>query len=367
MAGAVGGRRRGRGGRRGRGRRRCRRRRGRRGGLVLRGRGADEEDEDRDREQERGRGGEPRDLLPVDHHPGDGPDLACEPLRLRARGAAPVLVALLRREHDGARDGHERARRAARERARDVGRRRALRADAREQEDRLRHQPPRLADRARMRRADDRAHAREAVLADELLAPLLHERRHLLPERAPVRERQVLDVRAARVRRLHEAEDPGAGAAARLQERLDGVGAEVRVHRERVGRPGLEVGGRVRARGRADVPALAVGDHEQAGPPRVPADVLERAHALGAVRLEERELRLHGDDVRRDRVDEPAAEARDRAGGVGVAPQLDREQLDPRVEPDDDLRPLPLDGLGEPVGEGRGGHGLELLRHRAQG
>ena len=54
----------------------------------------------------------------------------------------------------------------------------------------------------------------------------------------------------------------------------------------------LEVCGRVRARGRADVAALAVGDHEQAGRARVGADVLERAHAVGAERLEERELRL---------------------------------------------------------------------------
>src|ERR671930_23604 len=40
------------------------------------------------------------------------------------------------------------------------------------------------------------------------------------------------------------------------------------------------------------------------------------AHAVGAERLEERELRLHPDDVRCDRVDESAAEARARLRGV---------------------------------------------------
>ena len=70
-----------------------------------------------------------------------------------------------------ARGADERARRAARERAGDVGGRRALRADPGEEQDRLRQQPPRLADRARMGRADDGADAREAALADELFAP----------------------------------------------------------------------------------------------------------------------------------------------------------------------------------------------------
>ena len=113
----------------------------------------------------------------------------------------------------------------------------------------------------------------------------------------------------------------------------------------------LEVRLGVRARGRADVAALAVGDHEQPGAPGVRADLVERRHPGGPERLEERELRLDRDGVRRDRVDDPAAEARD------VAAQLDRQQVGARVEPDDELRALPLDLGGQPVGEGQRGDG----------
>ena len=51
-----------------------------------------------------------------------------------------------------------------------IGGRRALRADAGQEQDRLRQQPAGLADRARMGRADDRADARKASLTDEVLA-----------------------------------------------------------------------------------------------------------------------------------------------------------------------------------------------------
>ena len=71
----------------------------------------------------------------------------------------------------------------------------------------------------------------------------------------------------------------------------------------------------------------------------------------GPERLEERELRLDGDRVRRDRVDDPAAEARD------VAVQLDRHQLGLRIEPDDELAALALDLRSEPVGERERGDG----------
>ena len=49
----------------------------------------------------------------------------------------------------------------------------------------LRQQPPRLGDLLRERRADDRADRRQAALADEVLAPLAHELRDVLPERRP--------------------------------------------------------------------------------------------------------------------------------------------------------------------------------------
>ena len=198
-----------------------------------------------------------------------------------------------------------------------------------------------------MGRADDGADAREAAVADELLAELADEQRDLLPERAAVGERQVLDVDAAGVRGLDEAEEPAAAAAAGGDERLERVAAEVRVHGQRVGDrlaalARLEVRVGVRARGRADVAALAVDDHEQPGRARVADDPLEGGDSVGAEHLEERELRLDGDAVRRDRVDDPAAEARGRLGGgrpadVRVAAELEREQVEPRVEPDDQL------------------------------
>ena len=90
---------------------------------------------------------------------------------------------------------------------------------------------------------------------------------------------------------------------------------------------------------------------DQAGRARVGTDVLEGAQAVRAERLEESQLRLHADDVRRDRVHDPAAEA---AAGVGrrvgrevrVAGELDGQQVGPWVEPDQELRVLPLDRLG---------------------
>ena len=56
--------------------------------------------------------------------------------------------------------------------------------------------------------------------------------------------------------------------------------------------------------------------------------------------------------MRGDGVDDPAAEARD------VAAELDRQQIGPRIEPDDELAALALDLGREAVaeGEGRDGH-----------
>ena len=145
-----------------------------------------------------------------------------------------------------------------------------------QEQDRLRHQLARLADRARMGRADDGADRREAALADQVLAPLGDERGDVLPHRAPVGERDVLDV-AAGVRGLDQAEDPGAVAAGGGEVGLDRLAPEPGVDGERVGERlvALEVGGGVGARGRADVAALAVGDHEQPGAARVGADLGE--------------------------------------------------------------------------------------------
>jgi len=207
--------------------------------------------------------------------------------------------------------------------------------------------------------------AREAAFADELLAPLRDEARDLVPERPPVGEDEVLDV-AAGVRGLDETEEAGAVAAAGGEERLDRVAPEVGADRDRVRPARLEVRGRVGPRRRGHVTALDVGDHEEADLFRVGAHLLERAHAVGSERLEERALRLHRDGVGRGRVDDPSAEAHERVGGALLAAQLDGQQLELRVEPDDELAALPLHRLGQPVGKGDrrdGGSGF----HRSLG
>ena len=215
---------------------------------------------------------------------------------------------------------------------------------------------------------------------DERGAPLRDECGDVLPDASPVREHQVLhvapllDSTCARGRRC-----PRRGAGTPAGTARPSRAPRYGVDRQRVGEGGLsvarlEVRGGIRARGRADVAALPVGDHEQPRAARVGAHALERGEAVGAERLEEGELRLHGDDVRRDGVDDPAAEAavgRRRLGAAEhrLAAQLDREQLEAGVEPDDELAPLALDRFGEPVGEGRGRDPrarVEILRHREQ-
>src|SRR4029453_8291066 len=107
---------------------------------------------------------------------------------------------------------------------------------------------------------------------------------------------------------------------------------------------------------RGDVAALRVHEHEDADGAGVVADLLERAGAVRAELLEERALRLDRDAVRAARLDDSPAEARDGRRGCGtaedrLAAELDGKQVDARVETDDELRPLALDGLPEPVGE----------------
>jgi hypothetical protein len=222
-------------------------------------------------------------------------------------------------------------------------------------------------------RADHGSHARQPRLADEVLAPLGDEQGDVLPERPAVRQCEVLDLPAF-VRRLDETEEPGALAPAGPEERLERVAAEVGAdgHRVRERRFALQIRGRVRARGGTDVAPLRVGDHQQPGRAGIGADLLERAHAVRAERLEERELRLDRDCVGRDGVDDAAAEARTRRGGavtplVGVAGELDRKQLGQRVEADHQLRALALDRLRQPITEE--GHlesrnRVDLLNHQ---
>ena len=73
-------------------------------------------------------------------------------------------------------------------------------------------------------------------------------------------------------------------------------------------------------------------------------------------RLEERELRLHRDGVRRDGVEDALAEPLDGARRAGraranTAPDLVGQQLDPRVEADAEDAALRLGGAGESVAE----------------
>src|SRR3954452_18462828 len=223
-----------------------------------------------------------------------------------------------------------------------------------------------------MGRADDGAHGGQTVLANEVGTPLRHELGDLLPDVPAVRKHEVLDLCAARIRRLHDAEQAGAVAPAGGQERIERVAAQIRVDRDRIRErlaalAALEIRLGVRARSRADVTSLRVGNDLQTGGARVRTDVLQRTHTVGAERLEERDLRLDRDDVRRHRVDDPAAETRARirrlrTTDMGFAAQLDRKLIGPWVEPDDELRALVLDGLGEAVGEVRRSAGRRAAR-----
>ena len=185
---------------------------------------------------------------------------------------------------------------------------------------------------------DDPGHRR----ADEILAPGVHELGDVPPDGTSVGEDRILQLRRACVRRSDEEEQPRAVPAARREEGVDRVPPEVRAHRERVcerrlAATRLEERSRVCTGRRADVAALPVRDHEQPRLARVRRDRLERAPAVAAECLEERCLRLHRHDVRRNRVDDPLAEALHGARGGGtttlrLAPKLDGEQVDDRVE-----------------------------------
>jgi hypothetical protein len=51
---------------------------------------------------------------------------------------------------------------------------------------------------------------------------------------------------------------------------------------------------------------------------------------------------------------------------VGVAAKLDRQQVEPRIEPDDELRAFVLDRMGDAIGESLGRRGsLDLHLHSA--
>ena len=178
-----------------------------------------------------------------------------------------------------------------------------------------------------MRGADDGPDRGEPALADVVLSPPVDELRDVLPERTAVGEREVLEVRAARIRGL----DDGQHAEPVVrEERLERVVAEVRVHGDRVGE--RRERGRIGAGGRRHVASLSVGDHEQACLARVAADLGERGPAVRALRLEERRLRLDDDRHLRDGVDDAAAELHDSEAcrherGIGIEADAERRAL----------------------------------------
>ncbi len=115
----------------------------------------------------------------------------------------------------------------------EVGHRAALGADPGQQEDRARHQ-------ARASATACGCVAPTTAPTDDrptspimLLAPLVDERRDVVPHRPAVGEDRVLQV-AARVRGADEHEDAGSTAPDGAEERLDRVTPEPRVDGERI-------------------------------------------------------------------------------------------------------------------------------------
>ena len=107
---------------------------------------------------------------------------------------------------------------------------------------------------------------------------------------------------------------------------------------------------------RADVAALAVGDHEQPALAREVGDALGGREAVMPGLLEERQLRLDRHGVLGHRLDDARAEALQRPSEAGgavahAAEHLGGEKLGPRVEPDAQHAPplcrQPLETLPE--------------------
>src|SRR5207244_4269199 len=87
----------------------------------------------------------------------------------------------------------------------------------------------------RVRRADDCTDGIEADLAHRAFAPLVNEPGYVVPHWTPVLEDGVLQV-TARIRRAHDHEDADPAPAHRAEERLDRVATEPGLHRDRVRR-----------------------------------------------------------------------------------------------------------------------------------
>jgi hypothetical protein len=250
----------------------------------------------------------------------------------------------------------------------------ALRAHARQQEDRSWHQISQALEQVGAGGAGDRADRGEPGVADVVLPEVVDEPREALVQRAV--PRLVLDRGRAGIGGADEDEHAGAG----LRERFERVLAEKRVGGEGVGAEAVD--GAVRAlgsahqclgvggRGHWNVAALAVGHDEQAGLLRRGGDRLEGAPAHGAEPLEAGQLRLDGNAGRPGGVDGTDAVLGDRSGREesdlalvgGLAVRADRagpELGGVGIEPEADLAAALLDEPRQPVGE----CGARALRH----
>ena len=179
------------------------------------------------------------------------------------------------------------------------------------------HAHAELRQLARMRRPHHRADARETASAEELAAP---GRDMVGDPLVELRSAVVLEQAAVLVGSANQDVDAGVGLLARVDERLDGVRAEVGVHGDRVARMrAFEEGSRIRRRRRVDVAALDVANDEQPGFARGSHDALPRERSLGAVELEESGLRLHGRNLAGGDLDDRTQEVRASARLIGPA------------------------------------------------
>ena len=310
---------------------------------------------------------------------GDGPDLARETLGLGAGGRAVVAAAVADRIDHRTRGGDERARRAGRERRGDVGRRAALRTDARAAGAPTAAGGSRASATSRGNVAPTTAPtADKPALADEVARPTRARAGDVLPE--PCRRR--------RARRPARPRSPEFDVLTRQK-----MPAPSRRHASRNGstesppRYGFTVtasasGGRRPGSMNAAAYARAV---EPMSPRFASAMTSSPARVRTRTPLRTRERRPRRAPRRTPTAASPrphAARLRRRSRGrsaqdgrslrpscLGLVPQAVGQLLDDRVEPDDELALLPLDRFGEPVGEMRHRHrraDLEILRHAAK-
>ena len=185
-------------------------------------------------------------------------------------------------------------------------------------------------------------------VADKVAAPSVHARRHRFPYRAIGRV-AILEFPRRRVRRLnqHEYAAPAFHFRDKRHQRVaalvrvdgHGIAVEVAVAEKRLS---------VCGRRRADIAALRIGDRNQAEPPRSLDDLAKRAHPVDSARFVKRKLRLDGDRGRRARLNDFAAEARER---VAVRNSRCAWRVELRIDPEHDDAVLETRGLYKAIGK----------------